>query len=68
MTERILMEVDPKLLEALVCPLTQGPLTYDRERGELISPKAALAFPIREGVPIMLESEARKVETPAPGR
>lgn len=62
------MDVDPKLLESLVCPLTQGPLTYDREHHELISAKAGLAFPIREGVPIMLESEARKVEAPAPGR
>ena len=62
------MDVDPKLLEALVCPLTQGPLSYDRERNELLSAKAGLAYPIREGVPIMLESEARKVEAPAPGR
>lgn len=61
------MEIDPKLLESLICPLTQGPLEYDREKGELISRKALLAFPIREGVPIMLESEARKIEQPRPG-
>ncbi len=51
--------VDPKLLEILVCPLTKGPLTYDAEHQELISPKAQLAFPIRDGIPIMLASEAR---------
>jgi uncharacterized protein len=53
------MEVDPKLLETLVCPLTRGPLIYDRERNELISKKAALAYPIRDGIPIMLPEEAR---------
>ena len=47
-------EVDPKLLEILVCPLTKGPLRYDREHQELISDKAGLAFPIRDGIPIML--------------
>lgn len=52
-------EVDPRLLEVLVCPVTRGPLTYDRDAGELISPGAKLAFPIREGVPIMLAEEAR---------
>ncbi len=52
-------DVDPRLLEVLVCPLTQGPLTYDREKAELISPKARLAYPIRDGVPIMLPEEAR---------
>jgi hypothetical protein len=56
-------EVDPKLLEILVCPVTKGPLTYDRDKGELISEKAGLAFPIRGGIPIMLVDEARPVET-----
>ena len=54
-------EVDPKLLEILICPLTKGPLTYDRERQELISRKAKLAFPIKSGVPIMLVEKARKL-------
>lgn len=54
--------VDPKLLELLVCPLTQGRLTLDREKGELVSERAALAYPIRDGIPIMLVSEARKLE------
>ena len=52
-------DVDPRLLEILVCPLTRGPLTYDREHAELISPSARLAYPIRDGVPIMLPEEAR---------
>lgn len=52
-------EVDPKLLEILVCPQTRGPLVYDREKGELLSRKARLAYPIRDGVPIMLPEEAR---------
>lgn len=54
--------VDPKLLELLVCPLSKGRLTYDRERNELISKTAKLAYPIRDGVPIMLISEARSIE------
>ncbi|KVK53792.1 hypothetical protein BCY90_04485 [Agrobacterium deltaense] len=54
--------VDPKLLELLVCPLTKGRLVYDRARNELISESARLAYPIRDGVPIMLISEARKIE------
>ena len=58
MTERT-PGVDPKLLELLVCPLTKGPLTYDAAQQELISEKAQLAFPIRDGIPIMLPSEAR---------
>jgi hypothetical protein len=53
--------VDPKLLDILVCPLTKTPLRYDQERQELISDKASLAFPIREGIPIMLIDEARKI-------
>lgn len=56
-------EIDPRLLEILVCPVTRGPLTYDRERGELVSPGAGLAYPIRDGVPIMLPEEARKLDT-----
>jgi uncharacterized protein YbaR (Trm112 family) len=55
-------DVDPRLLEVLVCPLTRGPLEYDREKGELISRSAALAYPIRDGVPIMLPEEARTLE------
>tara|TARA_R110000787_G_scaffold63679_11_gene144328 strand:- start:431607 stop:431813 length:207 start_codon:yes stop_codon:yes gene_type:complete len=55
-------EVDPKLLEILVCPLTKGPLRYDREHQELISDKAGLAFPIRDGIPIMLSDEAREID------
>lgn len=53
--------IDRRMLEALVCPLTQGPLSYDVAAGELISRTANLAFPIREGIPIMLESEARRL-------
>ena len=53
--------MDPKLLEMLVCPVTKGPLVYDRERSELISRSARLAYPIRDGIPIMLEEEARKL-------
>lgn len=54
--------VDPKLLELLVCPVTKGPLTYDRARNELVSEKAGLAFPIRDGIPIMLVDEARQID------
>jgi uncharacterized protein YbaR (Trm112 family) len=53
------MEPDPKLLEILVCPLTKGRLTYDRAKQELVSKTAGLAYPIRDGVPIMLPDEAR---------
>ena len=53
------MNVDPKLLEILVCPLTKGPLRYDAEHQELISDQAQLAYPIRDGIPIMLVDEAR---------
>ena len=52
-------EVDPRLLEILVCPVSRGPLDYDRAKAELISRKARLAYPIRDGVPIMLPEEAR---------
>jgi uncharacterized protein YbaR (Trm112 family) len=51
--------VDPRLLEILVCPLTKGPLVYDRARNELISHAAGLAYPIRDGIPIMLPDEGR---------
>lgn len=54
--------VDPRLLEVLVCPITRGKLDYDREANELISKGAKLAFPIREGVPIMLPEEARQLD------
>jgi uncharacterized protein len=56
--------MDPKLLEMLVCPVTKGPLTFDREKQELISKSARLAYPVRDGIPVMLEEEARKL-TPA---
>ncbi len=58
-------EIDRRLLEILVCPVTHGPLTWDRERGELVSASARLAYPIREGVPIMLPEEARSLDEPA---
>jgi uncharacterized protein YbaR (Trm112 family) len=54
--------VDPKLLELLVCPLTKGPLRYDRDRQELISEQAGLAYPIRDGIPVMLVDEARPID------
>jgi uncharacterized protein len=55
-------EIDRKLLEILVCPLTKGPLTYDRARQELLSAQAGLAYPIRDGIPIMLVDEARSLD------
>ncbi len=55
-------EVDPKLLEILVCPLTKQPLRYDRERQELVSDAAQLAYPVRDGIPIMLVDEARRLD------
>ncbi len=55
-------EVDPRLLEILVCPITKGLLEYDREAQELISRQARLAYPIRDGIPIMLPEEARHIE------
>ena len=54
--------IDPKLLEILVCPLTKAPLTLNRETMELISRQAGLAFPIRDGIPIMLPDEARPLD------
>jgi len=61
-TDRPPDSVDPKLLEILVCPVTKGPLDYDAARQELISRKAKLAFPIRDGIPIMLADEARRLD------
>lgn len=55
-------QVDRKLLEFLVCPVTHGPLTYDAEAQELISEQAGLAYPIRDGIPIMLPYEARQID------
>jgi uncharacterized protein YbaR (Trm112 family) len=54
--------VDPKLLEILVCPITKGPLVYDKEKQELVSKSARLAYPIRDDIPVMLEDEARRLE------
>ena len=53
--------IDPKLLEILVCPLTKEPLRYDKDAGELISDRAGLAYPIKSGIPIMLPDEAREL-------
>ena len=61
-TDRPASSVDPKLLEILVCPLTKSTLEYDREKQELISRSAKLAYPIRDGIPIMLPEEARQIE------
>ena len=65
MSER---KIDPKLLEILVCPLTKGPLRYDAEAQELISDQAGLAFPIRDGIPIMLLDEARQLDEDFAGK
>ncbi len=56
------MAIDPKLRDALVCPITKGPLIYDEARQELISNSAKLAYPIKDGLPVMLPAEARKIE------
>lgn len=61
MTEDMPHNVDRKLLEILVCPLTKGPLKFEPDTQELISEQAGLAYPIRDGIPIMLESEAREL-------
>jgi uncharacterized protein YbaR (Trm112 family) len=58
--------IDVKLLELLACPLTKGPLVFDREHGELVSRLAKLAYPVRDGIPILLPSEARSIEEPPP--
>jgi len=60
--EKAQRRVDPKLLEILVCPVTRTTLHYDRERQELVSRAARLAYPIRDGIPILLEEEARPLE------
>jgi uncharacterized protein YbaR (Trm112 family) len=60
--DRPASNIDPKLLEILVCPVTKGPLEYDAEKQELISRSAKLAYPIRDGIPIMLADEARKLD------
>lgn len=57
-----LITTDPRLLDILVCPLYKVPLHYDRDRQELISNQAGLAYPIRDGIPVMLVEEARKIE------
>ena len=54
--------MDAKLLQILVCPVTKGPLIYDKKNNELISKSARLAYPIRDGIPVMLEDEARRLE------
>jgi uncharacterized protein YbaR (Trm112 family) len=54
-------EIDPRLLEILVCPQSRGPLRYDKDRQELVSTQARLAYPVREGVPILLIDEAREL-------
>jgi len=62
MTQSLQNDVDPRLLEVLVCPISHGPLDYDRQKGELISRKAGMAYPIRDGVPVMLAEEARTLD------
>lgn len=62
MSQSPVAAIDPKLLDILVCPLTKGPLKYDREANELISEKGGLAYPIRDGIPIMLIDEARPLD------
>ena len=66
MSEKKHPAVDPKLLEILVCPLTKGPLTWDSEKCELISKSAELAYPVRNGIPIMLVEEARQLDDDTP--
>lgn len=58
--------VDPRLLEILICPVSRQPLSYDRQANELVSPKARLAYPIRNGIPIMLAEEARDLDVADP--
>lgn len=59
------MKLDPKLLEVLVCPVTKSALTYDEAAQELVSKEAGLAYPVRDGIPIMLPEEARRLEKSA---
>lgn len=54
--------MNPKLLDILVCPVTKGPLVYDKQKQELVSKSARLAYPVRDGIPVMLEDEARRLE------
>lgn len=61
-TDNLVTKIDPMMLNALVCPETRTPLIYDHDNNELVSEKAGLAYPIREGVPIMLVDEARKLD------
>ena len=58
------MTLDPELLAVLVCPVTRGPLRYDEAAGELVSETAGLAYPVRDGVPVMLVEEARRLSSP----
>jgi uncharacterized protein len=60
--------IDVRLLELLACPLTKGPLVWDAARGELVSRVARLAYPVREGIPVMLPSEARQIDPDAAGQ
>jgi len=62
MNDAEIREIDPKLLEILVCPVTRETLHYDREAHELVSKGAGLAYPVRDGIPIMLPEEARRIE------
>jgi uncharacterized protein YbaR (Trm112 family) len=62
MTRRKAATVDVRMLELLACPLTKGPLSWDAERSELVSRAARLAYPVRDGIPVMLPSEARRIE------
>ena len=62
MFEPSTQDLDPKLLEILVCPVTRGPLEFDRDAQELVSKSARLAYPVRDGVPIMLPEEARELD------
>ena len=61
-------DIDIRMLELLACPLTKGPLRYDRDRAELVSRLAKLAYPVRDGIPIMLPSEARELDEEEAGR
>ncbi len=65
MSDKPATPIDRKLLDILVCPLTKGPLRYDAANQELISDRAGLAYPIRDGIPIMLVDEARNLDDPA---
>ena len=58
--------LDPKLLEILVCPVSKGPLEYDREKQELVCRASGLAYPVRDGIPVMLEEEARALDSVDP--